>query len=254
MTKLLFPTQLQILTAAAQHPARLPEASSNLPAAARNAVLRSMLRAGLLEEVSGAEGTVLRITEAGLAAVGTRGDPRSHDDRRIYPRVPASRTPFGTSSISAHWRRIGSGDSRGPWALARSRRAVQRYGAGWGGRQRVAAAKLGVLWKAAVPGVAVPGGYAGGGKGGGTLSEEEEMAVHLAFTAYGEAMDQLERRCSTRHANALRMVIPHGGGLGRTVTPGEGLDGERGTGLPRRLVAAPIMDTSETSDGTHLGY
>ncbi|MFC0386838.1 DUF3489 domain-containing protein [Muricoccus vinaceus] len=72
MTKPLSPTQAITLTAAAQHPARLAEAPRNLPAAARNAVLQSMLRAGFLEEVSNPEGgpaMVLRITPAGLRAV-----------------------------------------------------------------------------------------------------------------------------------------------------------------------------------------
>ena len=73
MMKPLSPTQLQILTSANQHPARLAEAPAYLPAAARNAVLQSMLRAGLLEEVSTDEGTALRITEAGLAALGAPG-------------------------------------------------------------------------------------------------------------------------------------------------------------------------------------
>ncbi|WP_458098136.1 hypothetical protein [Roseomonas sp. WA12] len=73
MTKLLSPTQAQILTSAAQHPARLVEAPPNLPAAARNAIFQSMLRAGLPEEVSGDGGTVLRITETGLAAVAAAG-------------------------------------------------------------------------------------------------------------------------------------------------------------------------------------
>ena len=73
MTKPLSPTQAGILSTAAQHPAQLAEAPPNLPAAARNAVLQSMLRAGFLEEVSNPEGDpamVLRITPAGLRAVG----------------------------------------------------------------------------------------------------------------------------------------------------------------------------------------
>jgi hypothetical protein len=65
MRKPLSPTQLQILASAAQHPARLAVAPPNLPAAARNAVFQSMLRAGLLEEVSCDGGIVLRITEIG---------------------------------------------------------------------------------------------------------------------------------------------------------------------------------------------
>jgi hypothetical protein len=71
-SKPLSPTQTQIVSAAVQHPERLAEAPPNLPVAARNAVLQSMLRAGLLEEVPGAEGTALRITEVGLAALGER--------------------------------------------------------------------------------------------------------------------------------------------------------------------------------------
>jgi hypothetical protein len=45
------PTQAQILTTAAQHPAGLAVTPSNLPAVACNAVIRSMLAAGPLEEV-----------------------------------------------------------------------------------------------------------------------------------------------------------------------------------------------------------
>ncbi|GGC66644.1 hypothetical protein GCM10011504_50790 [Siccirubricoccus deserti] len=44
-------TQRQILTAATQHEARLATAPRGLPAAARNAVFRSMLKHGLLTEV-----------------------------------------------------------------------------------------------------------------------------------------------------------------------------------------------------------
>ncbi len=75
MTKPLSPTQAQILSAAAQHSAGLAEAPSNLPAAARNSVFQSMLRAGLLEEgpdPSGSATRVLRIAAAGLTAVGER--------------------------------------------------------------------------------------------------------------------------------------------------------------------------------------
>ncbi|WP_458098009.1 DUF3489 domain-containing protein [Roseomonas sp. WA12] len=73
MTKPLSPTQAQILTTAAQHLTRLTEAPPNLPAAARNAVFQAVLRAGLLEEVSGDKGAALRITEAGVAAVEASG-------------------------------------------------------------------------------------------------------------------------------------------------------------------------------------
>ena len=78
MTKSISPTQAQILATAAQHPAVLAEAPPNLPAAARNAVFQSLLRAGLLEEVSAADEEVrraFRITAAGLAAVGAAASP-----------------------------------------------------------------------------------------------------------------------------------------------------------------------------------
>lgn len=64
-------------------PAQLAEAPLNLPAAARNAVFQSMLRTGLLEEVSGDHGTVLRINEAGLAAVGALGAAESAVDATV---------------------------------------------------------------------------------------------------------------------------------------------------------------------------
>jgi hypothetical protein len=44
-------TQMQILTAAAQHEAQLAKAPERLPAGARNAVFRSMLKSGLMTEV-----------------------------------------------------------------------------------------------------------------------------------------------------------------------------------------------------------
>jgi hypothetical protein len=78
------PTQTQILTAAAQHEAQLAKAPERLPAGARNAVFRSMLKTGMLAEVPAPrehadhgwrqdEASVwiaLRITCAGLAAIG----------------------------------------------------------------------------------------------------------------------------------------------------------------------------------------
>jgi len=79
-SKTVSPTQARILSAAAQHPAQLAEAPPNLPTAARNAVLQSMLRAGILEEVPSPDGsatTMVRITAAGLAAIGepSRAEP-----------------------------------------------------------------------------------------------------------------------------------------------------------------------------------
>ncbi|HEY8614071.1 MAG TPA: hypothetical protein VIL69_22650 [Roseomonas sp.] len=84
MAKPLSATQTQILTAAAQHEARLTLAPPGLPAAARNAVFRSLFNAGLLEELPAPaehrdlgwrqeeDGTwiALRLTSAGLQAIG----------------------------------------------------------------------------------------------------------------------------------------------------------------------------------------
>ena len=84
------------------------------------------------------------------------------------------------------------------------------FGAGWGSGQRASAARLGALWKAALPGLEKPGGYATGGKGGdGNLSPEEEEDARKAWAGYSEAMTEVETSCSMRHANALRTVIIH---------------------------------------------
>ena len=84
------------------------------------------------------------------------------------------------------------------------------FGDGWDSKQRAAAAKLGALWKAALPALEKPGGYATGGKGGdGNLSPEQEEAAREAWAGYSAAMAEVENGCSMRHANALRTVIIH---------------------------------------------
>jgi hypothetical protein len=84
MTTKLSDTQAQILSATAQHEAQLAKAPQGLPAAARNAVFRSMLKGGLLEEMvapdehrgvswrQAEDGApiVLRLPELGLDAIG----------------------------------------------------------------------------------------------------------------------------------------------------------------------------------------
>jgi hypothetical protein len=101
VTKPLSSRQAQILAFAAQHPERLAEAPPNLPAAARMAVMQSMLSAGLLEEVPGAEGTALRITAAGLVALGAanaaeeaaRGAQEGREGQPASIAAPAVREP-----------------------------------------------------------------------------------------------------------------------------------------------------------------
>jgi biotin operon repressor len=81
-------TQSLVLSKASRHPERLAAAPRGLPAAARNAVFRSMLKNGLLAECAAprehaglawrqdADGTgvALRITDAGLRAAGVAPD------------------------------------------------------------------------------------------------------------------------------------------------------------------------------------
>jgi hypothetical protein len=106
-------TQRQILAAAAQHDTRLATAPPSLPAAARNAVFRSMIKNGLLTEVpvpseyvglgwrqdEAGAWIALRITNAGLRAIGedtTEGCPEpSTETMLVTPRgeSPAAATP-----------------------------------------------------------------------------------------------------------------------------------------------------------------
>jgi hypothetical protein len=107
-------TQRQILAAAAQHDARLATAPGSLPAAARNAVFRSMLKHGLLTEVPAPAkygglgwrqdeaGTwiALRITDAGLQAIGedaAEGSSESLIDP--MPALPGSESPAAAAPI-----------------------------------------------------------------------------------------------------------------------------------------------------------
>jgi hypothetical protein len=85
-------TQRVILSAAAQHDTLLATPPAKLPTAARQAVLRSMIAKGLLEEVlapreaialgwrqdEDAAWIALRITAAGLAAIGVEPEATAH--------------------------------------------------------------------------------------------------------------------------------------------------------------------------------
>jgi hypothetical protein len=95
MTK-LSDTQRVILSKAAQHEALLAELPAKLPAAARQSVLRSLTAKGLLEEVPALREQValgwrqdeqgawiaLRITAAGLAAIGIVADAEENHGER----------------------------------------------------------------------------------------------------------------------------------------------------------------------------
>jgi len=80
MTKLSDTAQI-ILSNAAQRPDRLAELPAKLPAAARNAVARSLVKQDLLEAT---EGDVLRITDAGFRALNL--EPPQHATIAPEPR------------------------------------------------------------------------------------------------------------------------------------------------------------------------
>jgi hypothetical protein len=98
--------QRGILSAAAQHEMGLARAPKSLPAAARNAVFRSMLKNNLLTEINARpehvglgwrqdeDGTwiVARITDEGLRAIGI--DPNEGD-------TEAAGVPLGASDVTA---------------------------------------------------------------------------------------------------------------------------------------------------------
>ena len=65
-------TARAVLNDSSDHPDRLALPPPNLPAAAQRAVVRSLLKAGLLEEVAAGGGQPSwRVTDAGLLAIGT---------------------------------------------------------------------------------------------------------------------------------------------------------------------------------------
>jgi hypothetical protein len=135
MMKTLSGTQAQILSTAAQHAAYLAKAPQGLPAAARNAVFRSMLKSGLLEEVSAPaeyhnlawrqeeDGTamVLRVIEAGLRAIGEEATSNPAAGAPVSP-VAAAKVPVQRSSLRdaaavlAAWDAAGSGQAGLPLA------------------------------------------------------------------------------------------------------------------------------------------
>jgi hypothetical protein len=141
MAAKLSDTQAQILSAAAQHEAQLAKAPQGLPAAARNAVFRSMLKSGLLEQVAAPDeyrglvwrqeedGTamVLRVIEAGLRAIGEEAASNPAAGAPV-PSVAAAKVPVQRSSLRdaaaavlAGWDATGAGHAgcRSPATSAR---------------------------------------------------------------------------------------------------------------------------------------
>jgi hypothetical protein len=106
-TMTLSDTQGLILGDASQHEQGLAAAPKTLPAAARNAVFRSMLKNGLLAECAApreyaglawredADGArvALRITDAGLRAIGVVPDARSAPEEHVLPAEAARDAP-----------------------------------------------------------------------------------------------------------------------------------------------------------------
>jgi hypothetical protein len=110
MAKPLSDTQAQILAVAAHHQARLATPRSSLPAAARNAVFRSLINGSLLEEVPApaehhdlgwrqeeGEWIGLRITEIGLQAIGIVSEAATkpaYEVRVTPPTTTTARVPL----------------------------------------------------------------------------------------------------------------------------------------------------------------
>jgi hypothetical protein len=113
-------TQRQILADAAQHEAQLAFSPSGLPAAARHAVFRSMIKHGLLAEIpapleyigggwrqdEAGAWIAPRITDAGLHAIGADGDAAA-----VVPSIGITPIlPHGESPAAAASGPVGNGD------------------------------------------------------------------------------------------------------------------------------------------------
>jgi hypothetical protein len=132
MTNKLSDTQAQILTAAAQHDAHLAQAPEGLPAAARNAVFRSMLKNGLLEELptqteyrgltwrreEDETPVALRITGVGLQAIGAEPKVERPTVDGEASLASAARSPLrgAAAAVLAAWDAAGSGHAGMPLA------------------------------------------------------------------------------------------------------------------------------------------
>ena len=105
-------TALRVLTEAGQHDLRLATPPKHLPAAACNAVLRSLLKGGYVEECPApfeyvglgwrqqdGAWTALRVTDAGLLAIGAASPEMPAEARSAPP--TASAGPEGQQAPGA---------------------------------------------------------------------------------------------------------------------------------------------------------
>jgi hypothetical protein len=82
------------------------------------------------------------------------------------------------------------------------------FAAGWSKRQQVAATKLSGLWRSALPLRGLPMAYGDAGRAGGAcMTPDQVKAAQDAWDGYCAAMEEVSRRCSHRHAEALRMAV-----------------------------------------------
>ena len=160
MTK-LSDTQRVILSKAAQHEALLAELPAKLPAAARQSVLRSLTAKGLLEEVPALREQValgwrqdeqgawiaLRITAAGLAAIGIVAD--AEEDHGERPEAADAAAPGQGESLAAVAPTPPSTNGQSPEGPQRPP-ASQRGGIGRGAALRIAASAVLTAWDAPV--------------------------------------------------------------------------------------------------------
>ncbi|MFC7544079.1 recombinase family protein [Siccirubricoccus deserti] len=120
-------TQRQILAAAAQHEHRLAIAPRGLPAAARNAVFRSMLKHGLLAEITApaeyaglgwrqdeaVDWIALRLADGGLQAIREAAAKGSSEPSiETMTALPRSESPAAAMPNPVVWQRR---NRRSPW-------------------------------------------------------------------------------------------------------------------------------------------
>jgi hypothetical protein len=87
------------------------------------------------------------------------------------------------------------------------RRPGEGQAAGWDTLQQLAAYELARLWRAARPIIGGPKGYTGASIRRGCVDVDEGQDAQEAWRGYCNAMEEVKRRCSARHEQALRLVV-----------------------------------------------